>query len=110
MQARHTDMSTQGELFKDTKVRLQKRTGLKGKNFEKIQFSVVQRGTDILRPIPLTDGKHSTFIHACAKLTVIAESILSDLAKDDDSQLGLDHADRGRNGIYARTEQALFVR
>lgn len=33
----------QGEKFSDTKKRLEKRTGLKGKSFEKIKFAVVKR-------------------------------------------------------------------
>ena len=34
----------QDEVFKDTKARLSKRTGIKGKMFEKIKFAVVPRG------------------------------------------------------------------
>lgn len=32
-----------GEIFKETKERLSKRTGLKGKRFEKVKFAVVPR-------------------------------------------------------------------
>jgi ubiquitin carboxyl-terminal hydrolase 7 len=35
----------QGEIFKQTKERLSKRTGIKGKPFEKIKFSVVPRNS-----------------------------------------------------------------
>ena len=45
-----------GELFKDTKVRLEKRTGFKGKAFEKIKFAVVPR-ISYSRPIYLNDGE-----------------------------------------------------
>lgn len=36
-------MVQQGEAFIDTKKRLEKRTGLKGKSFEKIKFALVRR-------------------------------------------------------------------
>ena len=45
-----------GEVFKDTKARLEKRTGIKGKNLEKVKFAVVPR-TAYSRPIYLKDGK-----------------------------------------------------
>ncbi|KAF5015032.1 hypothetical protein F66182_13783, partial [Fusarium sp. NRRL 66182] len=51
-----------GEIFKQTKERLSKRTGIKGKQFEKIKFAVVPHGIyqnpryleDGMRMIPLT--------------------------------------------------------
>lgn len=46
----------EGEKFADTKARLEKRTGLKGKSFEKIKFSVVRRA-QFSRPQYLADGK-----------------------------------------------------
>jgi hypothetical protein len=49
----------QGEQFSDTKKRLEKRTGLKGKSFEKIKFYVVRRA-HFSRPKPLTDGNTDT--------------------------------------------------
>jgi ubiquitin carboxyl-terminal hydrolase 7 len=45
-----------GEVFSDTKKRLEKRTGMKGKNFEKIKFAVVKRSS-YSKPTYLTDGK-----------------------------------------------------
>ena len=45
----------QGEIFKETKERLQKRTGLKGKPFEKIKFAVVRRAP-YSKPVYLEDG------------------------------------------------------
>lgn len=45
----------EGEAFKDTKERLSKRTGIKGKQFEKIKFAVVSRST-YSRPDYLSDG------------------------------------------------------
>lgn len=45
-----------GEKFVDTKKRLEKRTGLKGKSFEKIKFAVVRRA-NYSKPQYLEDGK-----------------------------------------------------
>lgn len=45
-----------GEKFADTKKRLEKRTGLKGKSFEKIKFAVVRRA-NYSKPRYLEDGK-----------------------------------------------------
>ena len=46
----------EGETFSETKKRLEKRTGLKGKSFEKIKFAVVRRA-QFSRPQYLADGK-----------------------------------------------------
>ncbi len=46
----------QGELFKDTKERLSKRIGLKGKQFEKIKFAIIHRSA-YSKPTYLTDGR-----------------------------------------------------
>ncbi|KAL2152444.1 hypothetical protein VTH82DRAFT_5628 [Thermothelomyces myriococcoides] len=67
----------EGEVFSETKKRLEKRTGLKGKSFEKIKFAVVRRA-HFSRPQYLND-----------------DDILWDVAGPDDS-LGLDHPDRTR--------------
>jgi ubiquitin carboxyl-terminal hydrolase 7 len=48
----------EGEKFSETKKRLEKRTGLKGKSFEKIKFAVVRR-SQMSRPHYLTDGEQS---------------------------------------------------
>lgn len=47
--------SIQGETFKDSKQRLSKRTGIKGKQFDKIKFALVQRH-NYSKPVYLTDG------------------------------------------------------
>ncbi|KAL7275777.1 ubiquitin-specific protease ubp15 [Rhizina undulata] len=65
-----------GELFEKTKERLQARTGIKGKMFEKIKFAVVKKAA-YSKPIYLAD-----------------DDILSDIATDADDTLGLDHMDR----------------
>ena len=51
-----TNAFEQGEIFKDTKERLSKRTGIKGKQFEKIKFAMIPHG-NYSRPKPLEDGK-----------------------------------------------------
>ncbi|KAK4044791.1 hypothetical protein C8A01DRAFT_42409 [Parachaetomium inaequale] len=69
----------EGEAFAETKKRLEKRTGLKGKSFEKIKFAVVRRA-QFSRPQYLTD-----------------DDILWDVAAGADDCLGLDHPDRTRS-------------
>jgi ubiquitin carboxyl-terminal hydrolase 7 len=74
----------EGEKFADTKKRLEKRTGLKGKSFEKIKFAVVRRSS-YSKPQYLAD-----------------DDILWNVATSDDDLLGLDHTDRTRtfrNGV-----------
>jgi len=74
----------QDEKFADTKKRLEKRTGLKGKSFEKIKFAVVRR-SQLSRPQYLTD-----------------DDVLSESVKCEEDFLGLDHVDRSRsirNGV-----------
>jgi ubiquitin carboxyl-terminal hydrolase 7 len=50
----------QGEIFKETKERLSKRTGIKGKQFEKIKFAVVPKSL-YSNPRYLDDGKSCIF-------------------------------------------------
>lgn len=47
--------SVQGELFEKTKERLQARTGIKGKPFEKIKFAVVKKSA-YSKPVYLENG------------------------------------------------------
>lgn len=49
------------EVFKDTKERLSKRTGIKGKQFEKIRFAIVKGGQNYSRPLWLEDGTCGSF-------------------------------------------------
>ena len=55
----HLTNAHKGEIFKQTKERLQKRTGLKGKPFEKIKFAVVKKA-QFSKPIYLEDGEYFT--------------------------------------------------
>jgi len=80
-----------GEIFKQTKERLQKRTGLKGKPFEKIKFAVVKKA-QFSKPIYLED-----------------EDILSDLLTEEGDNLGLDHIDKSKGNIW-RTEGGVFIK
>lgn len=50
----------QDEPFTETKKRLEKRTGFKGKNFEKIKFAIVKQRS-YSKPVYLADGKSSEF-------------------------------------------------
>ncbi|KAF8857498.1 hypothetical protein BDZ45DRAFT_744311 [Acephala macrosclerotiorum] len=71
------------EPFTETKKRLEKRTGYKGKNFEKIKFAIVKQRS-YSKPVYLAD-----------------DAVLYDLISEDD-MLGLDHVDRQRsmrNGV-----------
>ncbi|KAL8923049.1 MAG: hypothetical protein Q9172_003295 [Xanthocarpia lactea] len=79
-----------GELFKDTKERLSKRTGIKGKQFEKLKFAVVQRST-YSRP---------TYLHD--------DDDLSMIATHPDDQLGLDHVNRTR--LFPGKGDSIFIR
>ncbi|UQC82690.1 ubiquitin carboxyl-terminal hydrolase [Colletotrichum lupini] len=77
-------MLVEGEQFVDTKKRLEKRTGIKGKSFEKIKFAVVKR-SHFSKPQYLNDDDE-----------------LWKIATNDDDYLGLDHVDRTRtlrNGV-----------
>ncbi|CZT50859.1 related to human ubiquitin-specific protease [Rhynchosporium secalis] len=67
------------EPFSETKKRLEKRTGLKGKNFEKIKFAVVKRSS-YTKPLYIAD-----------------DQILDDLITQEEDLLGLDHIDRSRS-------------
>ncbi|TDZ12865.1 Ubiquitin carboxyl-terminal hydrolase 21 [Colletotrichum sidae] len=71
-------LAIEGEKFADTKKRLEKRTGLKGKSFEKIKFAVIKRS------------------HFSKAQYLNDDDELSALATSDDEYLGLDHADRTR--------------
>jgi hypothetical protein len=61
-------MAMQGEVFADTKKRLEKRTGFKGKSFEKIKFAVVRRA-HFSKPTYLSDGEYSHLPAGCGMVT-----------------------------------------
>ncbi|KAJ5104666.1 hypothetical protein NUU61_002013 [Penicillium alfredii] len=80
----------QGEVFKETKQRLSKRTSIKGKQFEKIKFAIVPRGS-FSSPRYLED-----------------DDILSDVATNTEDLLGLDHANKSRS-FWGKSE-GFFIR
>lgn len=51
-------MVKEGEVFKETKERLSKRTGMKGKQFEKLRFAIVKGGQNYARPVFIDDGEY----------------------------------------------------
>ncbi|KAI9721698.1 MAG: hypothetical protein M1828_005066 [Chrysothrix sp. TS-e1954] len=73
------------EKFSDTRERLSKRTGFKGKQLEKIKFAVVSRGV-MSRPQYLQD-----------------DDILDDMLKYNEDQLGLDHVNKQKN-IWSKSD------
>ncbi|KAJ6022176.1 ubiquitin C-terminal hydrolase, partial [Penicillium herquei] len=78
-----------GEIFKETKERLSKRTGIKGKPFEKIKFAIVPRNS-------FPNAKY-----------IEDDDILSDVAGLDDL-LGLDHPTKTRS-FWSKSE-SFFIR
>ncbi|RAL09179.1 ubiquitin-specific protease UBP15 [Aspergillus homomorphus CBS 101889] len=79
-----------GEIFKQTKERLSKRTGIKGKQFEKIKFAVVPRNM-------YTNLRY-----------LEDDDILSDVVGDSDDLLGLEHVNKNRS-FWSRSE-SFFIR
>ncbi|KAK2794704.1 hypothetical protein FQN52_007474 [Onygenales sp. PD_12] len=79
-----------GEIFKETKERLSKRMGVRGKQFEKIKFAVVVRQT-YSQPKYLED-----------------DDILADIATEADDQLGLDHVNKNRGGFWK--SESFFIK
>ncbi|KAI1326876.1 cysteine proteinase [Xylariaceae sp. FL0255] len=80
----------EGEVFSETKKRLEKRTGIKGKAFEKIKFALLRRYSK-----PLTYIEDSDILFE------------EGVTLDDDAMLGLDHVDRSRS---TRNGAEMFLR
>ncbi len=94
----------EGETFADTKKRLEKRTGLKGKSFEKIKFAIVRR-SNYSKPAYVNDGEQRRLYPVTesqkANVYMIDDELYGNVSPEDDF-LGLDHADRTRslrNGV-----------
>ena len=79
-----------GEPFKDTRERLGKRTGLKGKLLEKVKFAIVSRST-YTKPRYLEDS-----------------DVIMELLQDEDEMLGLDHMNKTRN--FWNKADSIFIR
>lgn len=89
-----------GETFKETRERLSKRTGIKGKNLEKVRFAVVKGGQNYSRPVWVEDGTF-TVLDCTAESDMNAdhdftEDILFEKMQPED-HLGLEHANRNRS-------------
>lgn len=80
----------QNESFKDTKERLSKRTGIKGKQFDKLKFALTQRSA-YARPTYLND-----------------DDVLYEMSLRSDEQLGLDHVNRTR--LFPGKGDSIFIR
>jgi ubiquitin carboxyl-terminal hydrolase 7 len=103
----------QGEIFKETKERLSKRTGIKGKQFDKIKFAIVPR-LMYSTPRYLEDGECADVIFLvsipfqCFSNISPSDDILSDIVNDPEDLLGLDHVSKSR-GFWNRGE-SFFIR
>ncbi|KAH6654986.1 hypothetical protein BKA67DRAFT_515271 [Truncatella angustata] len=78
----------EGEPFSETKKRLEQRTGIKGKAFEKIKFALIRR---FGKPTYLNDD----------------DILFEEAGADEDVALGLDHVDRTRT---IRNGQEMFLK
>lgn len=90
------------EVFKDTKERLSKRTGIKGKALERIKFAVLPRSS-YSKAEYLTDGKRQSqhsqtlvFEHK-QPLTIFTDDILWEKMTSGETSLGLDHMTKVRS-------------
>jgi ubiquitin carboxyl-terminal hydrolase 7 len=97
-----------GETLKDAKERISKRTGIKGKQFEKVKFAVVSRSA-YSKPEYLEDGKHRHLRVTIAKqANMHPDDILSEKLVNRDDLLGLDHPNKNRSG-WIRAD-SIFIR
>jgi ubiquitin carboxyl-terminal hydrolase 7 len=80
-----------GEVFKDTKQRISKRTGIKGKLLEQIKFALCSRG-----------------LYAKPRYLEDEDVILDLIGESDEWSLGLDHVNKNR-GFWGRTEN-MFIK
>ena len=96
------------ELFKETRERLSRRTGIKGKLLEKIKFAVVSRNM-YTQPRYLEDGMLCPLL-LCIRFpnTMTLGDILTDIITDVDDLLGLDHANKTKS-FWSRGE-SIFIK
>lgn len=84
-------------MFSETKKRLEKRTGIKGKAFEKIKFAILRRYQK--PPTYINDGKSRYPNWFCKSIhAYLPDDILYEEGNplEEDAMLGLDHLDRTR--------------
>lgn len=94
-------------MFKDTKERLSKRTGIKGKLLEKVKFAVVSKSS-FSRPEYLQDGKLMFNIQESTTTDSLPDDILFDKLVSSEDLLGLDHVNKSRN-LFNRAD-AMMIR
>jgi ubiquitin carboxyl-terminal hydrolase 7 len=80
-----------GEVFKDTKQRISKRTGIKGKLLEQIKFALCSRG-----------------LYAKPRYLEDEDVVLDLIGESDEWSLGLDHVNKNRS-FWGRTEN-MFIK
>jgi ubiquitin carboxyl-terminal hydrolase 7 len=95
------------EVFKDTKERLSKRTGIKGKALERIKFAVIPRSA-YNKAEYLTDGELHPYVELEISLTIWTEDILWDKMNSGETSLGLDHMSKTRSN-WNRAD-SIFIR
>ena len=62
----------EGEVFKETKERLSKRTGIKGKVFEKMRFAIIKGGQTYSRPVWVEDG--TSYCNCCCECVKVNQN------------------------------------
>lgn len=98
----------QGETFADTKQRLSELMKIKGKQFDKIKWSLLARATYSKAEI-LDDGEFSFMFLQQPEFDCVTEDCLWDLVGNrDDLALGLDHANKSRS-FWGKTD-SIFIR
>ena len=86
--------------------------GLKGKQFDKIKFALIQRSI-YAKPMYMNDGQHirsllSLPASSAVDANAYADDILSEVARLPDDFLGLDHVNRNR-GMGGKGD-SIFIR
>ena len=94
------------EQFKDTRERLSKRTGIRGKLLEKLKFAIVT-GNHYAKPRYLEDSKLPCLLRSHL-LMIWLDDVLMDLLGSTEDQLGLDHVNKSRN--FWNRGDSIFIR
>ena len=96
-------------MAKDLKLRISKRTGIKGKPLEQVKLAVVPKSI-YQRPRYLEDGTSLPFLHspfAKSLLTRALDDIVVDLLSEGE-MLGLDHLNKTRT--LSSKGDSIFIR
>ncbi|KAI4209489.1 MAG: hypothetical protein LQ351_007566 [Letrouitia transgressa] len=84
-----------GEPFKRTKERISRRIGIKGKQFDKIRFAVLQRSS-FSKPTYLDDGVILLALFVGLRTDICTDDELTAMTRAMDDLLGLDHVNKSR--------------